>query len=292
MLSADVPTERINRFETCGKHAWVVRSKEDPERYRISSDHCHDRFCLPCANLRSHTIARNVLGACESKVVRFITLTLRANNRPLVDTIARLYACFSRLRTRAIWKRAVTGGVAFLEVKRNESHNTWNVHLHVLCEGRYVAKERLSRTWMAITGDSYIVDIRLVETQDAAVKYVTKYASKPLDRTVTSSVDLLTESIQALKGVRLAITFGTWRGTQLTETLEPEEWEAIAPLADIIEQASRGVPASVAIMVALKDVQSCQPHGPPKPNSPDGTTDGQDLFAFASRRCAPIVPPS
>jgi hypothetical protein len=291
MMSADVPEFRLARFETCGKHAWVMRSKDDPDRYCISSDHCHDRFCLPCANGRSHTIARNVLSLIGTKTVRFITLTLRAKSEPLDLALSRLNAAFSRLRTRKLWRRGVTGGVAFLEVKRSENANRWHVHLHILAEGSYIDKTRLSRAWHEITGDSFIVDIRLVKDLDIAARYITKYASKPLDKTVTSDLDRTIEALKALKGRRLCSTFGAWQGEALTAPIDPQDWEAVAPLADLLERKAAGDHVAAAIIASVTELKSWQQRGPPTTNLPDVPSDGTEQSACTDAPSAQSVLP-
>lgn len=291
MMSADVPESRLGRFETCGKHAWVMRSKDDPSRYCIVSDHCHDRFCLPCASGRSHTIARNVLSLISTKKVRFITLTLRAKSEPLDLALSRLNAAFSRLRTRKLWARGVTGGVAFLEVKRSENADRWHVHLHILAEGTYIDKTRLSRAWHEITGDSFVVDIRLVKDLDVAARYITKYASKPLDKTVTSSLDHTIEAIKALKGRRLCSTFGAWQGEALTARTDTEEWECVAPLLDLLERKAAGDLVATGIIALVQELKSWQQRGPPTTNSPDVPSDGTAQFDFADAPSAPSVLP-
>lgn len=291
MMSADVPESRLARFETCGKHAWVMRSKDDPSRYCIASDHCHDRFCLPCANGRSRTIARNVLSLISTRKVRFITLTLRAKSEPLVLALSRLNAAFSRLRTRKLWSRGVTGGVAFLEVKRSENANRWHVHLHILAEGSYIDKTRLSRAWHEITGDSFIVDIRLVKDLDIAARYITKYASKPLDKTVTSSLDYTIEAIKALKGRRLCSTFGQWQGEVLTARTDSEEWEAVAPLADLLERKTAGDPVAIGIIALVSELKSWQQRGPPKTNLHDVPSDGTEQSACVACQSVQSVLP-
>ena len=291
MMSADVAASRLERFDTCGKHAWVMRSKDDPSRYCITSDHCHDRFCLPCANSRSRTIARNVLSRLQSKKVRFITLTLRAKEQPLDVCLARLQHAFTRLRARKLWTRGVTGGVAFLEVKRSETYARWHVHLHILAEGSYIDKNRLSRTWHQITGDSFVVDIRLVKDLDVAGRYVAKYASKPLDRTVTSDIDLIIEAVKALKGKRLCTTLGSWRGESLTEPIDAGDWVAVAPLADLLVRKDAGDPVATAIIASVSELKSWQQRGPPQTNSLAEPVDGPVQSNLTTRQSVPSVLP-
>jgi hypothetical protein len=278
LQDANVSDSRLNNFQLCGFNAWVYESVEEPGRYRIACDRCHDRFCLPCGQERSRTIAANVLDRLGNAPARFLTLTLAARDEPLADTVTRLYKCFARLRTRKLWQQSVTGGVAFLEVKRSRDARHWHVHLHALLQGKYLHNQALSAAWHQITGDSYVVDIRLVTSHDNATRYVAKYASKPLDPTTTRDPAALTEAIVALTGRRLCLTFGTWRGLSLTDPPDPEDWTPIGPLVNILERAAAGDDDARSILATLKGTNLCQHPRPPPTNSIGPDVPGQQRF--------------
>jgi hypothetical protein len=278
LQDANVSDSRLANFELCGFNAWVYESAEEPGRYRVACDRCHDRFCLPCGAERSRVIAANVLERLGKAPARFLTLTLAARDEPLADTVTRLYKCFARLRTRKLWKQSVTGGVAFLEVKRSRDARHWHVHLHALVQGRYLHNHALSATWRKITGDSYVVDIRLVTSHDNATRYVAKYASKPLDPTTTRDPAALSEAIVALTGRRLCLTFGTWRGVSLTDPPDPETWTPIGPLVNILERAAAGDDDARSILATLKGTNLCQHPRPPPTISTGRDAPGQQRF--------------
>ena len=48
-------------------------------------------------------------------------------------------------------------------------HGIWNV---------YVPVKLLSKMWLEITGDSYIVEVARIQSQNDAVKYLFKYLTK------------------------------------------------------------------------------------------------------------------
>ena len=258
LLAVGVPTSRLDRFRCCGANAWVLRSRTNPEQYKIASDRCHDRFCIPCANLRSRTIAANVRFSLSGKPARFVTLTLADDDDAPEATIRKLVSCFSRLRARKLWKRTQEGGCCFVEIKRSSNADRWNVHLHIITEGRYMPQNELSKAWKAITGTSYIVDIRAVKNAEHAAKYVTKYASKPMDPSVTRNPNHLAAAVRALTGRRLCTTFGTWRGMTLTAEPTDDVWEAVAPLAEVIERAARGDVFSIAMLTILRGEKPCE----------------------------------
>lgn len=247
----DLGIDRLWNFTQCGKHAYVLRHPTEPDVYRISGSTCHDRFCLPCANSRSHTIAMNVIDNNHASQTRLITLTLHSHTEPLAQLLSHLSISFSKLRQRSQWKKRVTGGVAFLEIKWNAHLSRWNVHLHILASGKYYKTGLLSALWLEITGNSKIVDLAFVHDRKHAARYITKYASKPLDPTVIAVPDRLDEAIVALKGRRLCTTFGTWRGIKLTDSPSEESWDYVDTLSSVIEKARRADADSLRICECL-----------------------------------------
>lgn len=242
---------RRNSFADCGHGAYVLQSIESPGKYRVAGSTCHDRFCTPCATERSRVIATNVASKLGSDGCRFLTLTVREGADGLRPAIAHLYASFRRMQRKRFWTRRVTGGVAFLEIKWNEPSQRWHPHLHCLLHGKYLPHPEIKANWNAITGGSYIVDIRPCKGATAITRYVTKYASKPLNMTYATDMDRLCEAVVALKGKRICITFGSWKSVLLTDHLDDDGWVQIDSLASIIDRASTGDVECRAILHAL-----------------------------------------
>lgn len=291
LRTAGVPDRRLEAFANCGRHAWVYQSPDDPAHLRIAADQCHDRFCLPCGQARSRTIARNVLAMMPPEGCRLITLTLRGNQAPLEITVKDLRRYFARLRYSKLWRRTQVGGVAFLEMKVRKNNTGWNVHLHVVAHGRYIPSDELSRTWKRITGGSFIVDVRYVRDQDKAAQYITKYASKPLDATVVRDPVRLAQAITALRNVRLAWTFGDWRGARLFDQPPYEDWIPVAPLAKLLGLAAIGDPQSMQIIAILKGNTKCQTRAPPPSPQRLLFNDGPEPFHSTASPTALTVEP-
>lgn len=249
----DQPASRRSNFSDCGSFASILQSVDDPAVYRVAGSSCHDRFCLPCARERSHLIANNVIEQVANKKIRFLTLTVKSKSEDLATLLHRLYQSFSALRRRAFWKRRVTGGVAFLEVKWATSAGRWHPHLHVLIEGRYMPKADIRRIWYDITKDSFIIDIRLVQSNEHAARYVTKYASKPFNNTFVGRPLLLDEAVNAMKGRKLAMTFGSWRGVTLSKPIDKQGWKNLGSLQDFLTRAAHNDSAARAVLSALTD---------------------------------------
>ena len=254
---------RIHDYTQCGAYAYVFQSLEDPDLYTLGGSTCHDRFCLPCGRERSRVIATNVLLRMAGDPARFLTLTLKSTTEPLTELLAKLTHDFTALRRTKLWRKRVTGGVAFLECKWLANTNRWHVHLHALLQGRFVPREQLSRLWLKITGTSEVIDIRIVEDERHCTHYICKYASKPLDRTVVVDPVRLDEAILALKGKRLCLTFGTWRGYKLTEPPESGTWIQIGTLEEVIDRAASGDITAGAALDALRIEYAHSTRAPP-----------------------------
>ena len=260
---------RVERFGACGTGAWVWQSATEPGRYKITADYCHDRWCLPCGRSRGRTIARNLAAYLDNKRLRFVTLTLRHRDEPLTDSLDRLYVSFGRLRRCRDWRAAVDGGVAFVEIKHGLDDSTWHPHLHILVEGRYLPHASLKAHWLRITEDSYIVDIRAVRSHDHLVRYVTKYVSKPLDSSVYATDATLCEAMRAMHGRRTCLTFGTWRGLDLTEDDDDTEWISMGPLGIVIDEARAGDIDAQAAIIGLR-LETAQWDTTPTSRDPPG----------------------
>lgn len=283
------PTSRIAAFHDCGAFAYVYQTAHAPYEYRLGGSNCHDRFCLPCASDRSRLIAGNVLDALGGKPARFLTLTLKSNDGPLSTQIDRLYSCFAVLRNRKLWRSRVQGGCAFTEIKWSTKAKAWNVHIHCIIHGLFLPQRELSAAWFRITGDSMILDIRLIRDQGHVGRYVTKYASKPLSNTFVNRKPQFDEVIQAMHGRRLCFTFGTWRGIKLTEAPEPGEWINLGSFESVVLQAKQGdLEALRALRYIAGDraesiLQSVNtPRAPPDPHNtqPKQTLFGWNLHDF------------
>lgn len=236
---------RITAFASCGAFAYVYQSVKPPYEYRLGGSSCRDRFCVPCAAERSRNLAANVLDALDLEPARFLTLTLKTNDGPLATQIDRLYSCFSVLRKRHLWRSRVTGGCAFTEVKWSRKTDAWNVHVHCIIHGAFLPKWELSKAWHEITGDSMIVDLRVIRDRGHITRYVTKYASKPFDNTFVNRQPLFDEVIRAMHGRRLCFTFGTWRGIRLTELPVPGDWVNLGSFHDVVCRARDGEPGAL-----------------------------------------------
>ena len=236
----------------------MLKSRTELGTYRVAADFCHDRFCVPCARARGKRIAAIVADWFGELQLKFITLTLRQEEKPLDKTVDHLLASFRRLRQMQSWKKAVYGGVGFVEIKRSEKLDRWNVHLHILAHANYLHYETLSRMWLKATTTSFVTDVREVHDRGKAVQYVCKYASKGIAHQIYGKLDLLSEAMHALTGRKLAITFGTARTLKLNQRGDAGDWEAVCTLAVLRTNAQRGLAWAIALLDLVTEKYQCK----------------------------------
>ena len=240
--------DAMKRWANCGLCATVEQDQNDDRKFRIVSYKCHHRFCPACAGERSRRIARNVAARIGDEPHRMITLTIKHKNEDLQFLTNKLLKSFKALRRTPVWRTSVRGGIAFLEIKCS---NGWHPHLHMITVGNRVDHRELVREWERITGDSRIVHISFCRVPKTTVNYVAKYASKPLDGTVTRDEARLEEALKGLAGRKLVFTFGSWRGWRVYEDKEAVAWITIGPLIELIDRANRGEVDAVQIVERL-----------------------------------------
>lgn len=244
----------------------------------ITCNHCRDRLCQPCQTARRAHLVEAILFAVAGALtrVRFMTFTLKHNRTPLTAQLDRLYLAFRTLRRTKLWRESQTGGAFFLEVKVGDD-GLYHPHLHVLAEGTFVEQRDLCATWHAITGDSFIVDVREVTDPQKRASYVTKYATKPADSTVIRDAAKLDEFLIAIKGRRLYQPFGKWRALLPADADdEPARTlTSIGSIYTICARAAEGCHASrmwwsmaTAKWPHLELFRHAQPHTFPPPAAP------------------------
>jgi hypothetical protein len=244
---------RMARWDSCGSQALLSWHKSG-QWVLCQAFYCHDRFCYPCSKARSRRISENLSRKLKDRGCRFITLTLSSDQTPLTKQVDRLYRSFRTLRADEWWDKNVSGGAAFLEITFNATLGMWHPHLHPIVQGEYLPQSVLSRKWLAITGNSPIVHIKLVPDVSAVCSYVAKYAAKGMDDSVFSNPDRLQEWMIASSGRRLCLTFGAWRGFKLLDhtPLDMSEFRAVGSLTQITRDAAVGDELAIRTLNALR----------------------------------------
>lgn len=274
---------RSERLMHCRSFAWFLCHRETRE-IRVASSSCKLRWCPLCARSKSYNVSASLQQYLKPlDRPKLLTLTLRHSNAPLADQIEAIYKHFQNFR-RAKWlKKAIRGGIWFFQVKRSAATGQWHPHIHVLLDAGFLPHADLSDTWRKVTHGSYVVDIRTIYNIEEAADYVSRYVARPCK---LSDYDLSDrqEIISALHGRRLAGSWGTARGTDLSGKSEPPDnnWERLCSWSTIREMIHDD-PAAYAI---YKSWQTGQP-------LPDGITiDDVDSFidrAFTDEDFTPTI---
>lgn len=289
LIAADAPENRIRRFDACGSFAWLEENIQEPGKYRIRATCCRDRFCVPCGGEKAFNLAMNVQDATAGKTLRFITLTLAETDDPLETQLTHLRDSWKRLRSSSTWSGTQKGGIAFLEIKWRTSRQTWHPHLHLIVEGTYLDKGELSSAWRQATGNSFIIDIRLITDRSTAIRYVTKYATKPLNNSLYADAEKLVEAIQAMKGKRLVQTFGTWTKLELGSKPTSESWSPVEPLANTLHRASLGDQWSIDTLNSLRRHETCPTKTDQCSNMNKSPPGSQQRLTYAPTPCARVA---
>lgn len=273
--------KRRDRFCCCGAQLALARRGDE---LVLSSYTCMDRLCEPCQEARRQCLLRRTeakFNACDGNA-RFFTFTMRHTRAPLLDQIKRLRHSLRLLHQRPWWKLHARGGVDAIEFKLARNGSDYHVHAHCIVEGTWIDLEELSRVWLAITGDSSVVDVRGISDGNHAARYVTKYATKPIAEDILLSPAHLDEAVVALRGVRLVSAWGTWQGVDAPDDEEAQaDFVRIASIANLVDASNAG-DAGARLYLQLAAVKwprlgdllppSCLAPLPPDTPPPDVTT--------------------
>lgn len=251
LLAAACSCTRVSAFERCGRSYWVLRNRDDPNIYRTVPETCHDRFCKPCGADRAARIRRNLHTNLGNEPHRFLTLTIRSEDRPLADSLDHLLTSFRTLRKTKLWRRRVTAGAAFFELTYNSVTGLWHPHLHLIIAGKYLPKDRLTTAWKRITGGSFQLKIRFIKDRDETIGYVAKYATKPLHPSVLQNPAALQEAVVAMIGRKTLYCFGGWAKWKLLEDPDADSWIVFAPAAELRDKAADGDDLCQRILAAI-----------------------------------------
>jgi len=183
------------------------------ERYILKC--CRSIWC-PICNLKlagkTYHQMQYINSEIPKKYIRqFVTLTFR-NTALITKHFFRQYRNIfvKKFLRKKPFKKTVIGGFYSFDWTINQWYrdHTFNIHIHLLWFSRsFYHPDFLSRKWSEASGDSQIVDIRLVKNIDKALYEVQKYiqASKSI---LACEEKRRTELINAVQGIRRFSKFG------------------------------------------------------------------------------------
>lgn len=227
----------------------IVRISAEADEMSLQQQRCKTRLCPVCTRKRTHRLIARMaplVGAINQP--RFITLTMPHSDAPLVDQVKRLTGCFAKLRRSKEWRAHVEGGLYTIELKWSAKANRWHPHIHTIVSGIYFPHAQLKAAWKRISGAT-VVDVRFAHDRRKAVEYVVKYALKTAD-IATVPDQRLAEWALAVRGLRMAQTYGTLHAVKLEESENEEraQTHVVAEIEHVIDRADSNDPEAVQLL--------------------------------------------
>lgn len=194
-------------------------------------------LCPVCAHIRGRKQTVKYMERLEeilkdnpNLVPAFLTLTV-ANGPDLEERFNHLIGSWKKYQNRRRqWIKTgwgfnelckTQGAVFSIEVPRSLDNTGWHPHIHaIVLLDSYIDQSKISEEWEAITGDSYIVDIRKLKVSDSQTifesfeelfKYALKFSQTPLEHNW--------HAYEVLRGKRLQGSYGAFRGVQVPEKM-------------------------------------------------------------------------
>lgn len=263
---------RTAAFARCGSEPIVMRSRTDPGTYMLCRARCHDRLCRPCALIRGRRIAAKLAAKLSDHPYKLITLTLAHSHTRLGEQLDRLLRSWRLLRGTPLWRRKVRGSLGVVEITWSTERREWHPHLHIIADAAYIPQHQLRDQWHDVTGDSHIVDIRLIRDVRQVVTYVTQYVTKIIPRSIVDDPGALGEIITDLRGRRTIIPTGRWLRWRLLSDPEEKEWEYYGTLDAIRYWATQDDALAAAVLAAIESLDPDDepiitvPDPPPRPD--------------------------
>lgn len=218
------------RVSGCGeyllfRHYYTI----DEVRLHAAQFCCKHLLCPLCAIRRGAKAMQAYLPRYEAirasrPVLRPFLVTLTVKDGPdLRERFKHLHEA-----QRELWMRkhrgrgsvldGVEAAVWSYEVKLGSGSGLWHPHLHMVALAEsWPDQARLAAEWHAITGDSFIVDVRPIDELDPASGFleVFKYALKFSDMEPADTY----AAFKVLGGRRLVGSAGLFRGVEIPEEL-------------------------------------------------------------------------
>lgn len=187
-------------------------------------------LCPVCARIRAAKQVSKYLERLdvikEQKPVRLALLTLTVKNGDDLEErfhhLQKSFKTYQKKRRDWISKGTgfnelakVDGAVFSYEITKKD--NGWHPHIHAIVDlNEWIDQDKLINEWQAITGDSFICDIRRIKNDPAkGFLEVFKYALKFSEMSLGDNLD----AYETLRTRRLQGSFGTFHGVKVPEKM-------------------------------------------------------------------------
>lgn len=228
-----------HRIDDCGSYL-VFKNYFTVGEIRLSkAKFCMKHLLCPlCAIRRGAKVLSRYLDRFETIVAQkpslkpyMVTLTVK-DGADLQERFKHLQTSLQKWHKRRHRKNAsceagkADGAAWSYEIKRGKNSGSWHPHVHCvwLCETP-PSQSQISKEWHAITGDSFIVDVRPINERDPAAgfmevfKYAVKFSEQAPEDTWTT--------YETLAGKRLIGSFGSFYGVPEPDELADDPLEGL-----------------------------------------------------------------
>jgi len=251
------PDEQLQaRALACGTDAWVDYSPS-ANAFRIRAKQCSWRGCPRCRTKWALGIREKITSVTADVAParrKLATLTIRSSNAPLRAQVIHLWKSYAKLRQRKLWKDAVRGSVAILEVTYNSQRKQWHPHLHCVLDASFLDQKKLSKQWLQVTLGSKIVDVRAIKSFESVPAYLTKYLLKVPALPLDCPPHVEDELYGLYHRLRIARFHGTMKprpGEEIYRPDYPEDWEPVTPLHALLCRVAMNEPEAIRILNRL-----------------------------------------
>ncbi len=194
---------QANRYRYCSEDYINLQCSGCKTRL-IGSCRCESRICPDCSRkyafriMKRETEVAKRLQPKGGRKLMLLTLTLKKSE---IDTLSCKEIRFLNQSARKLIntlysKKKGCGALAIMEVGKS-----FNLHIHALVYGFFIPQKLISDLWFRITGDSQIVDIRVIKSPKKAVFYILKYINKPPEFESPEMMALYFDSIVGIRRI-------------------------------------------------------------------------------------------
>lgn len=206
-----VSAEKIARCEMCSTHFTAISDVTLTKSKIVKTLRCHDRYCPICAKYKSIKNALSIQTIYnylkDTTKYEYLLLTLTVPNvteEELKEAIEHYYVSIKEFFKYKRIKKINKGYICKFEITRNEEHNTYHPHVHILLvvpnqyfknSDLYILHNEWLKYWQKAARNNLItqVDIRKVKNKNSngissEILELVKYMAKDSDYLIDTDI--------------------------------------------------------------------------------------------------------
>jgi len=183
-------------MNNCKTHH-ITRMCCDCETYKPIPITCQIRICEKCEATRKYKINNRIFQYFKLfQHPKLLTLTFAEHEYPTHDVKRKCELFCREFRRRMLEAGYVFNGFRFLECVPKD--DGFHIHFHYIIETRrFIPQKLISKVWLEVTGNSFIVDIRPISSKKG-LEYALKYSSKPIQTEKFKKLGLTQQDIMKI----------------------------------------------------------------------------------------------